>query len=296
MQTVVLDNSQAPAPYHGLPPLEREFEDGDARLIVLPPGDVDIRIMMKRPMIDVNLNHVANEIAVNTDRRRSTHVRSESVGFFPTGTEVSLKVTNVLPGCLVEVEDRALAEWLGVSDTDSVAEYADYQADPVAAEMGRAGIRFLSSDNGATLQDRLTLESLALGIAARAVARLVAKNGNVEEEQQSWRGIGDAARIHRAIDYAETHLTDPALSVARLAAVAELSSCHFCTVFKTHTGETPYAYILRRRAQFARDLLIGTREPIAAVAYAAGFSSQAHLTTVMRRHFGVTPGKLRTLS
>jgi AraC family transcriptional regulator len=33
--------------------------------------------------------------------------------------------------------------------------------------------------------------------------------------------------------------------------------------------------------------------PIAAIAYAVGFSSQSHMTTVFQKIFGATPGTIR---
>ena len=55
----------------------------------------------------------------------------------------------------------------------------------------------------------------------------------------------------------------------------------------------PYAFILRRRAEYARDLITGADEPLARIAHDAGFSSQAHMTVVVRQVFGTTPAAMR---
>jgi AraC family transcriptional regulator len=50
------------------------------------------------------------------------------------------------------------------------------------------------------------------------------------------------------------------------------------------------------RLNLAEDLLRGSGLSIAQIAYAAGFNSQSHLTTAMRRYRGVTPALYRTES
>jgi AraC-like DNA-binding protein len=60
-------------------------------------------------------------------------------------------------------------------------------------------------------------------------------------------------------------------------------------LFKSAYGFTPRQYILRARVQLALQLLSTTEKPTADIAYEAGFASQAHLTTMMRRHCGNTP-------
>ncbi|MFY0309983.1 helix-turn-helix domain-containing protein [Leisingera sp. D0M16] len=43
----------------------------------------------------------------------------------------------------------------------------------------------------------------------------------------------------------------------------------------------------------ARKLLNHTDEPIASMAFAAGFSAQSHMTTTFRKRLGVSPAQLR---
>lgn len=78
-----------------------------------------------------------------------------------------------------------------------------------------------------------------------------------------------------------------------MANAACVAPSHFGAIFKLATGETPYAFILRRRAEFARDLIVGTTDSLAQIAHDFGFSSQAHMTTVFRRFFQITPAAAR---
>jgi AraC-like DNA-binding protein len=60
--------------------------------------------------------------------------------------------------------------------------------------------------------------------------------------------------------------------------------------FSATFGITPHAYLVGRRLEIARDLLLSGVRP-AAAATAAGFYDQAHLTRHFRRFLATTPGR-----
>ncbi|MDP3812394.1 MAG: AraC family transcriptional regulator [Hydrogenophaga sp.] len=97
----------------------------------------------------------------------------------------------------------------------------------------------------------------------------------------------------RVLDLIEAELGND-LSLSRLATQAGLSPYHFARVFKESFGITPHKYVQRRRLEAAAVAL--QHEPgrsIADISLGLGFSSQAHMTQLMRMHFGVTPGSMR---
>ncbi|MFV3129687.1 helix-turn-helix domain-containing protein [Niveispirillum sp. KHB5.9] len=112
-------------------------------------------------------------------------------------------------------------------------------------------------------------------------------------------GAGDGTnalsllQLRRVLVFVEQNLDDD-LSLATLAAVAGLSPSHFARRFKAALGEAPHRYVLARRVNGAKRLLLETEMPLAEIAAAAGFSSQAHLTGIFGRAVGVTPGVYRT--
>ena len=81
--------------------------------------------------------------------------------------------------------------------------------------------------------------------------------------------------------------------LARLAGVAGVSPSHFKTLFKQSAGMPVHQYVIRRRVEYAAELLQCGDPPLADVALQAGFSSQSHMARCMRRILGVTPGVLR---
>jgi AraC family transcriptional regulator len=99
-------------------------------------------------------------------------------------------------------------------------------------------------------------------------------------------------RLQRVRDYIDAHLGE-ALTLSDIAEVACLSSYHLSRSFKLATGITLHRYVLLRRIERAKKLLLKTDIPLAEVAWSVGFDSQASFTTRFRREVGVTPGRLR---
>jgi AraC family transcriptional regulator len=100
-------------------------------------------------------------------------------------------------------------------------------------------------------------------------------------------------RVRNLINHIQEHL-DGDLSVASLADFAHTSPFHFSRQFKHSTGLTPHQFVLQRRLDKAQRLLENDALSIAEVAYAVGFPSQAHFTSVFRRQFGQTPKAWRS--
>ena len=84
---------------------------------------------------------------------------------------------------------------------------------------------------------------------------------------------------------------DPSLS--ELAALCGLSRSYFIRAFKQTTGMAPHRWLLMQRAKRAKDLLRGTKMPIAEIAGACGFADQSHLTRAFSKAFGISPGVWR---
>lgn len=83
------------------------------------------------------------------------------------------------------------------------------------------------------------------------------------------------------------------MTVAELATIAGLSPYYFIRAFAKKFGQPPHQYVLALRLSFAEKLLGDNNLTIAEVAYLSGFSSQSHLTAVMRRHRHITPTEIR---
>lgn len=83
------------------------------------------------------------------------------------------------------------------------------------------------------------------------------------------------------------------ITVADLAAAAQVSSSQLLEGFKASFGTTPWQYILRVRLTDARQLLEATSMSATAIATATGFSSPSHFATTFTKHFGTSPTAYR---
>jgi AraC-like DNA-binding protein len=83
------------------------------------------------------------------------------------------------------------------------------------------------------------------------------------------------------------------LTLADLAGAVGLPSHRLSRGFRRTTGQPLWRYLLERRVAHTEALLNDHTLPLASVAVLAGFSSQAHMTTVFRLTKGVTPGAWR---
>lgn len=78
-----------------------------------------------------------------------------------------------------------------------------------------------------------------------------------------------------------------------LSAVAKLSKAHFSRSFKQDLGETPHAYVVRRRLERACHLMITSSASLSEITLSVGFSDQAHLCRLFRQAFGQSPASWR---
>ncbi len=95
-------------------------------------------------------------------------------------------------------------------------------------------------------------------------------------------------QLRRVIDYIEENCSRP-IRLQELAGLTGLSTTYFCCAFKASTGVPPHKWQMRVRVDRAKTLLTTSPMTLAAVAAAAGFSDQAHLTRVFRQIIGTTP-------
>ncbi|SDD67529.1 GlxA family transcriptional regulator [Auraticoccus monumenti] len=93
-------------------------------------------------------------------------------------------------------------------------------------------------------------------------------------------------------EWALTRLDEP-LTIAGLAAHAQMSPRTFLRRFAEETGSTPLQWILRARVDTARELLEGTRLSVDRVAEQVGLGTGSNLRLHFRRLLGVSPSEYR---
>jgi AraC family transcriptional regulator len=101
-----------------------------------------------------------------------------------------------------------------------------------------------------------------------------------------------AWQVARVQTYIDGHL-DRTLHIRDLSAIARRSPAHFCRKFKLAFGESPHAYVVRRRLERACHLMMTSATTLSEIALSVGLSDQAHLCRLFRRAFGQSPASWR---
>ena len=117
------------------------------------------------------------------------------------------------------------------------------------------------------------------------IERCSGANGSTTGGLAAWQ----ITRVRAYID-SNLHRT---IHIRDLSAVARRSPAHFCRKFKLAFGESPHAYVVKRRLERACHLMMTSAEPLSEIALSVGFSDQAHLCRLFRQAFGRSPASWR---
>lgn len=135
---------------------------------------------------------------------------------------------------------------------------------------------------------RLFRESLGVALATRLLQRHNVRSLPMRDP----RGGLSTTKLKHLVTHIEDNLESD-LSLAEIAAVADMSVSHLKTLFRRSTGVPVHQYILRRRVERAKELLQEDALSITQIAFATGFAHQSHLARHMRKILGTTPAALR---
>jgi len=132
-----------------------------------------------------------------------------------------------------------------------------------------------------------------------AKASLAAASHILQAEIERCSGAGGSARgglaawqILRVRAYIDGNL-HRTIHIRDLSAIARRSPAHFSRKFKLAIGESPHAYVVRRRLEKACHLMITGAASLSEIALSVGFSDQAHLCRLFRQAFGQSPANWR---
>lgn len=129
---------------------------------------------------------------------------------------------------------------------------------------------------------RLFLDSAAEAIAAR----LLRRQSHMADTPSFFRYELPKWRLRAVCDYIEANLDDD-LSLAALANVAGFSASHFKPLFRRAMGMPAHRYVVERRVERARQLLVRGDRPMGDIALEAGFTHSSHMVRCLRRVLGI---------
>jgi AraC family transcriptional regulator len=126
-----------------------------------------------------------------------------------------------------------------------------------------------------------------------ALAQLALRHSTMKSVTTPARHALAPKRLRQVLNYVEANISEP-IQLDDLAYVAKLSRYHFSRAFQNAAGESPLAFVSRRRLETAKRLLKETDDPLSLVAKRCGYLSQSHFSASFRKFTGRTPTVYRS--
>jgi AraC family transcriptional regulator len=228
------------------------------------------------------LVHAGAPVPGSYRSRRVLYTRGD-IDLFPAGSSENWEADEASTALLLHLPPSLLqraAEDMGRDPARSGLELRCQIRDPQIEHIAWA----LDADRRAGHPSGLLYtESLGLALAVHLL-------GSYTVPRKLARGLSKQ-ELRRVTAYIEDHL-DQDLSLTQLSDVAQMSGSHLKTLFRHSMGVAVHEYVVQRRVERARSLLLRGELPASQVALEAGFAHQSHMARSMRRVLGVTPTTL----
>jgi AraC family transcriptional regulator len=211
--------------------------------------------------------------------------------------------------CVIPAGSMALWRWSGAKDSLHVylepGLVSRVAAEAFELDSGRVSVPALASSQLAELRcamqsvdaelkaggagGRLAAESLANVLAVQLLRKASAPRRLIGQTDRTLPRAKHRAVVDYIMENLEGHLT-----LEQMAAAAHLSPYHFARQFKATTGLPPHQFVISRRIERARQVLLADdEEPLAQIAIRLGFADQSHFARHFKRLVGVTPRQFR---
>jgi AraC family transcriptional regulator len=124
----------------------------------------------------------------------------------------------------------------------------------------------------------LAVEGLALELA------VASRRGPAPVRPSKW--------LEAACDLLHDRFLEPP-SAAEIATAVGVHPGHLARAFRVQYGDSLGGYARKLRLEWAAERLVRTEDPLAGLAFEAGFVDQSHFTRAFKRRFGLTPARYR---
>jgi AraC family transcriptional regulator len=254
------------------------------RLLVDPAGVLETPAQGD-PIIVI---HVGPPVEIGCERggqmHRGLHIHGD-IDIVPAGVASRWILKKQDCALVVRVPQallRAAALDLGLHPSNAVVLNRFQVRDPKIEHLGWA--LKTEVDHGFS-GGRLYADSIGAAMACQLMRghSVVSPNGMVTRP-----GAMSAFRLRRVLSYVEDNLGGD-LSLSAIASVSGLSVSHCQRAFRAALGLSVHQYVLRRRIERAKSLLVERKLSLSEVALVVGFSHQSHLAYHMRRLLGTSP-------
>lgn len=226
-------------------------------------------------------------VAFGADRVQNFDATTGQTAVIPAGVVSRASWNSRRENIVVVISQESMLDLAGYE-----LDRSDFELRPTIHAIDDTALHFAKLMK-AELKHSVHTNELYLDSLITAFGLHVLRNySDVTRAQRPGRAALTASAAARVREYLNVHFRRK-LTIAELANICGLSPGHFAHAFTKTFGITPHRYLIERRLEFAEGLLAQTAFPISEVAFLSGFSSQSHLTSIMKTYKGKTPSQLR---
>lgn len=122
-------------------------------------------------------------------------------------------------------------------------------------------------------------------------------SGNEDPDNAEEAGMSRESRQEKRkndiLAYLDLHFTDPNISQVIVADIFGISTFTLSRIFKNQVGIGFQDYLISKRLEYAKDLLLTTSASVSEITVRSGFSNENHFSRTFKCHVGVTPTNYR---
>ncbi|MGK9287167.1 helix-turn-helix domain-containing protein [Sinorhizobium meliloti] len=225
--------------------------------------------------------------AFDSERSREFDLIAGMLGIAPAGMECKAEWSAPIESVVVALSPESMRELAGheIDRPDVEITPVNHTIDNTALQLATMIKAELSRPDHA---NELYLDSLITLLGVHVLRRY----SSAAKPLKPVDGGLSTVAANRVREYLHEHFRRK-LTISEIAATCGLSPGYFTQAFAKTFGRPPHRYVLELRLEFAEKLLAGTDMPVAEIAYLSGFSSQSHLTNMMKTHRDKTPRQFR---
>jgi len=216
-------------------------------------------------------------------------VESGSLTFVPAGTAYVWRTEGPISFAHLYIDPRHL-EGVLARELDTEGQGASLNGgvglrDPILEPLLE---RMILEIRNAEYPSKLLLDCLFESLCIR-----LAQRHTSESPRRPSRPVSLAPhRLRRVLEFMDASIGCD-ISLLELADAAGTSQSHFSHAFQLATGSSPYRYLLRRRVEYAKVLLVTGSGSLEAVSSACGFNSRQQFGVMFKQAIGVSPKRFR---
>lgn len=115
---------------------------------------------------------------------------------------------------------------------------------------------------------------------------------NIQRDSRFYSGGGESSVIYRAERFMTENFADK-IGLKDIADSVHLSPNYFHRLFTSVTGSTPHDYLIKRRLDYAKELIMTSDHDMMEISMLSGFGSQAYFNYCFKKSTGLSPIKYR---